>query len=381
MRRALLAAAACALVFCAPARATLVVHGRGYGHGIGMSQYGAYGYALKAHWAYDAILEHYYPGTTLARTGAHAIRVKLRSASRETVCGATRAVDADGRRVRLHQSRSYAVSSAHGMLRFRDEEAGRTKVTLHSPVTITGGHDVCLRERADNGVTDGSYRGAIVLVREGRHLLAVNRLSVERYLYGVVSAEMPAGWPLAALEAQAVASRTYALGARNRDQPYDVYSDTRSQAYRGIRGETPRAIRAVHATARRVVAYDGHFAQTYFFSTSGGRTAAIDQVWDMPPVSYLEGVSDPYDYLSPLHTWTERFTDRQVAARLRKFVPGKFRRVEVTSRTPRGRVKTLEIYGSEGSAEITGAQFRTRLHLRSTWFRVSTSLPVAYRGD
>ena len=235
---------------------------------------------------------------------------------------------------------------------------------------VTGGRDVCLWERADNGVADGHYRGAIVLRREGRHVLAVNHVNVEHYLYGVVCSEMPSGWPLAALEAQAVASRTYALGARRRDAQFDVFSDMRSQVYRGIRGETPRAVRAVHRTSRRGVAYRGHFAQTYFFSTSGGRTAAVDQVWGIDPLPYLRSVSDPYDYLSPLHTWTASFTRAGLERRLRKLLRGDFVGVHVTSRTPAGRVKTLEILGSEGSTETTGAAFRAALGLRSTWFRV-----------
>ncbi len=375
MRRALSAAAACAIALsalAASARADLVVHGRGFGHGIGMSQYGAYGYALEAHRSYPWILSHYYPGTSLRRTRSHVIRVKLRSARRETVCGATRAVDADGRRVHLRQSRFYTVSVVRGLLRFRDDLRDHTRADLHSPVRITGGRDVCLWERADNGVADGSYRGAIVLTREGRRVLAVNHVNVEHYLYGVVCSEMPGGWPFAALKAQAVASRTYVLGARRPDAAYDVFASVRSQAYRGIRGETPRAVRAVHATSRRVVVYDGHFAQTYFFSTSGGRTAAIDEVWGVPAVPYLRPVSDPYDYLSPLHRWTVRFNQRSLEHRLRKLARGRFERVRVTSRTPVGRVKTVEIVGTRGTSEADGDTFRAALGLRSIWFRLSS---------
>jgi SpoIID/LytB domain protein len=375
VRRVRLAATACALALCAlapAARAGLVVHGRGFGHGIGMSQYGAYGFALEAHRSYRWILHHYYPGTRLSRSGSHVIRVRLRSARRETICGATRAVDAHGRHIHLRQSRFYTVSIAHGLLRFRDDLRDRTRATLHAPVRITGGRDVCLWERADNGVTDGSYRGAIVLSRQGRRVLAVNHLNVEHYLYGVVCSEMPGGWPFAALKAQAVASRTYALGARRHDAPYDVFASVRSQAYRGIRGETPRAVRAVHATSRRVVLYHRHLAQTYFFSTSGGRTAAIDEVWGVPAVPYLRSVSDPYDYLSPLHSWSVRFTQRSLRHRLRKLARGRFERARVTSRTPVGRVKTLEIVGTRGTSETDASSFRAALGLRSTWFKLSS---------
>lgn len=358
------------LIAAAPARADLRVDGRGFGHGIGMSQYGAYGYALKEHRSYPWILRHYYPGTRLARTRSHSIRVKLRSARTETVCSAVRAVDSRGRRVRLHQDRDYRVQIRHGRLRFRDESAHRTKAELSAPVIVSGGRDFCLRGRADNGVDGGAYRGTLVLAPDSGSVLAVNRLNVERYLYGVVASEMPSGWPLRALEAQAVAARTYALGARKPDAPFDVFSDARSQVYRGIRGETPRAVRAVHATSRRVVSYQGRLAQTYFFSTSGGRTAPIDQVWGVPPVPYLPSVNDPYDYLSPVHTWTVRFSYRDLRRRLGALVPGRLRDVKVISRGPAGRVKLVELEGSEGKAQLSGGEFRTRLGLRSTWFRL-----------
>ncbi len=353
-----------------PARADLRVDGRGFGHGIGMSQYGAYGYALEEHRSYRWILRHYYPGTRLARTRAYAIRVKLRSARVQTVCSAVRAVDARGRRVRLHQDRDYRVQIRHGRLRFRDESAHRTKAELYAPVTVSGGRDFCLRGRADNGVEDGAYRGALVLAPDGNGVLAVNRLSVERYLYGVVASEMPSGWPLRALEAQAVAARTYALGARRAGAPFDVFSDTRSQVYRGIRGESLRAVRAVHATSRRVVTYRGRLAQTYFFSTSGGRTADIDQVWGVPAVPYLHSVSDPYDYLSPVHTWSVRFSERELRRRLGSLVPGRLRGVRVIARGPAGRVKLVELEGSRGTEQLSGGELRTRLGLRSTWFRL-----------
>jgi stage II sporulation protein D len=201
-------------------------------------------------------------------------------------------------------------------------------------------------------------------------VLAVNTLDIERYLYGVITSEVPSGWPFAALKAQAIASRTYALGARRRKARYDVFSDVRSQLYRGIRGESPRAVRAAHATSRVVVTYQGRFAQTYFFSTSGGRTAAIDQVWDMPALPYLQPVTDHYDYLSPFHRWRVRLSTAAAEQRLKPRLRGRLLDVHVTARTPVGRVTGLELVGSKGTTELSGADFERLLGLRSIWFWV-----------
>jgi stage II sporulation protein D len=355
---------------CGTARADLVIHGRGFGHGIGMSQYGAYGYALKGHRSARWILRHYYPGTRLERTRRHLIRVRLRDARRETVLGASHATDAAGRRLRLHQNRSYTLSVAGTRLAIRDDSAHRTRARLQAPVTISGGRDVYLHGRADNGVSDGAYRGRLVMSIAGPRVLAVNKLDIEHYLYGVITSEMPSGWPFAALKAQAIASRTYALGARRADAPYDVFSDVRSQLYRGIRGESPRAVRAAHSSSRVVVTYRGRFAQTYFFSTSGGRTAAIDQVWEMPALPYLQPVTDHYDYLSPFHRWHVRIGTAAAERRLKHHLRGRLVAVDVTARTRVGRVIGIELVGSDGTTELSGAEFERLLGLRSIWFWV-----------
>jgi stage II sporulation protein D len=119
---------------------------------------------------------------------------------------------------------------------------------------------------------------------------------LERYVRGVVSAEMPSGWPLAALEAQAVASRTYALTADAGGSRFDVYSDTRSQMYLGVAAETAQTNAAVAATAGQIVLYDGKPATTYFFASSGGMTENIENSFlGAAPEPWLKGVADPYD--------------------------------------------------------------------------------------
>ena len=103
----------------------------------------------------------------------------------------------------------------------------------------------------------------------------VRKVPLETYIRGVVANEMSPSWPLAALEAQAIASRTYALTAHSGNGAFDVYSDTRSQVYRGRSSETPQSNLAVKATAGQIVTYAGQPAITYFFASSGGMTESI----------------------------------------------------------------------------------------------------------
>ena len=130
----------------------------------------------------------------------------------------------------------------------------------------------------------------------------VNSVSIEAYTRGVVSSEMPHDWPLEAVKAQAVAARSYAL-AHRRGGTFDVYNDTRDQVYGGIAAETPVGDEAVAGTKRQVLLYDGKVATTFFFSSSGGRTAAVTDVFaSAKPTPYLVSVPDPYDTSSPYHT-------------------------------------------------------------------------------
>jgi SpoIID/LytB domain protein len=215
-----------------------------------------------------------------------------------------------------------------------------------------------------------AYRGKLVLVSNGKRLQVVNALPLESYVLGVVGREMPSNWPAAALEAQAVAARSYALSelenvvtARN----FDVYSDTRSQVYGGIQAESAAVTAAVQATARQVVLYGGKVATTYFSSSSGGRTVSAAEAWGKG-VPYLVSVDDPYDTLSPYHDWGPVVIDARKAARALK-VPGDLLRLDLTP-GPSGHVEQVDAVGTNGSVQVTGSTVRTALGLRSTWFDV-----------
>jgi stage II sporulation protein D len=367
MRALLLSAAVLAGAPATASAADVVIDGRGWGHGIGMSQYGAYGYALREGRDHRFILEHYYTGTTLGDAPGTRMRVLLQVSRGPRVSGATVA-RGGGRRVRLSSQRTYRFTPIRGGgLKVTDVRTSRRRARLRAPVTITGGTTTRLRGLAQNGVSEGRYRGRMVLSRSGSSVLAVNSVGLEEYLYGVVPAEMPASWPSEALKAQAVVARSYALTSRSRGLAYDVYADVRSQVYRGVIGEVSTTNAAVRATTGRVVMAGGQIAQTFFFSTSGGRTAGNEEEWGGTPYSYLRPVDDPHDDLSPYHTWRARFSRAQVARTLRDYTLGRFRRLRIRSRTTSGRVATLTVFGRGGSSVVSGATVRARLGLRSNW--------------
>ena len=124
----------------------------------------------------------------------------------------------------------------------------------------------------------------------------------------------------------------------------------------------------MRATRARVVTIGGQVAKTFFFSTSGGRTASNEEGFGGSPLSYLRSVDDPYDSISPVHTWTARFSRSEAQRRLSSFVAGRLRGIEIASRTPSGRAATVLLRGSGGDRTVSAASVRTALGLRSTWF-------------
>jgi stage II sporulation protein D len=337
-----------------------VITGRGWGHGVGLSQYGALGYARQGA-GFEEILAHYYQGTELTQAPVKRIRVLLAAGAKALAVGSAAPF-----RVRDGLGEVYELDA--GTQRFgpglRVRETGHKKLTkLEGPlVFLAGSEPLTLKGRA--------YRGELrVTVDKGR-LRAVNALGLEAYLYGVVPSEMPHYWPLEALKAQAVAARSYALATR-RGGDFDVYPDVRSQVYRGIPEEETPTNQAIDETAGLVVTYAGQVAYTYFFSTSGGRTATVTDVWpSSKPIPYLVSVDDPYDSVSPYHRWGPIVLTAK-AARAQLKVPGPLGDLRPTI-TASGRVGTLFAVSSAGVTEVKAGDVRRLLRLRSTWFRVGT---------
>jgi stage II sporulation protein D len=261
--------------------ADLLIAGGGYGHGVGMSQQGALGYAEHG-FTYQAILAHYYTGTALGTAPANAqVRVLM----------------------------------------------------------------------ANN---------------------KVHKVALENYVRGVVSAEVSASWPLAALEAQAVASRTYALTAHAGGSRFDVYADTRSQVYRGVAAQTPQTDAAVAATAGQIVTYKGKPAATYFFASSGGRTENNENSFPgSEPEPWLRGVVDQYER-GDRHTWKLALSFAAAAKRLHGLVRGSFQGIEVVKRGFSPRIVSAYVLGTAGRTAISGPELAGRLGLYSAWAYFST---------
>jgi stage II sporulation protein D len=361
---ALLAALACAS--SAPAAGRLVVKGHGYGHGIGLSQYGALGYAQHG-FGYRDIIDHYYAQTAISTLPDDPdVRVLLQSGRRATVTGV---VAGDDRA--LDPTRSYRVTNSRGRLALWS--GSRKLGTFDPPLRLpaSAGDALQLKGPAANGVRDGRYRGALEIRPSGNGVMAINVVDLETYLRGVVAAESPASWPAAALQAQAVVARTYAVTTNvgTTDDGIDQYADTRSQMYRGVASEYPSTDAAIADTRGQVVTQNGTPVVTYFFSTSGGHTENVEFSFiGSLPRTWLKGVDDPFDDVSPRHTWTPfTFTGAQAATRLKGLVRGTFKGIKVLERGASPRIVRAEVVGSNGVAQVTGPELRRRFGLWDTW--------------
>jgi stage II sporulation protein D len=343
---------------------TFVITGRGWGHGVGMSQWGAYGYAQHG-FTYDKILAHFYPGTQLVQTPVTRIKVLLLDQKRRFVVSSPdpfRVKDGAGT---LHDlaAGNYALDASLALQLY----PARPPQVLPGPLTFLPGKSPLWLAHP--------YRGTFLVAVTGKTLSVVNTVAIESYVRGVVSSEMPQGWPLEAVKAQAVAARSYAL-AHRRGATFDVYNDTRDQVYGGILAETPVGDQAVSDTKRKVLLYDGKVATTYFFSSSGGRTAAVTDVFaSAKPTPYLVSVSDPYDTASPYHTWGPVVVGAASAGK-KLSVPGL---VDLQPAPPTGRATSVIATGRNGDVTLSAGVVRGVLGLRSTWIRVgvlSLSRPV-----
>ena len=368
MRR-LLITTSLALLAIAPAAeaaSRVVVRGAGFGHGIGMSQFGAYGYAQKGV-GYERILRHYYRGTDLGRAPSRPVRVLLQASDPYVrFRGATRG---PGGRT-LNSRTTYVAKRTRGG-RVSLTGGGKRVGTFRGPLRVRG-RVMRLLGPAINGIRSGLYREAFELhAGAAGGVTAVNALPIDEYVQGVVAGEMPSSWDTDALRAQAVAARTYALSTRKSGDVFDQYPDTRSQVYYGISGETSRTNRAVRDTDSEILTYDGAPAVTFYFSTSGGRTENVELSFlGSEPRPWLKSVRDPYDGISPKHRWTVRFSKAVFGARLG--APGRFRKIRVLQRGRSPRIVRARVYGTRGSRVLTGAQIRARLGLNDTWAGFTT---------
>jgi stage II sporulation protein D len=359
----------------APALAAseLFIRGAGYGHGVGMSQYGAYGYAL--HGAnYATILAHYYTGTALGTVDPNELVTVLIATGRAAFTGAGSAGN-----VNLEPGSTYQVRAlADGRLALVGP-GGSTVGRFSAPLTASGAGPLTVP-----GL--GAYRGSLEFLPGGSGgVQTINAVGLDDYVRGVVAAEMPSSWSTQALEAQAVAARTYAITTDAGGSAFDQYSDTRSQVYDGVRAETPSTDAAVAATRGQVVTDLGYPVTTYFFSSSGGYTENNENVWSGSQADpWLRGVADPYDDAgnNPYYRWHVYLGGARAAAELGSLVDGRLIGIAPIEVGVSTRIVTAEVVGSGGTRSATGAQLEQRLGLNSTLaeFRDITTVALVIRS-
>jgi stage II sporulation protein D len=367
MRRLVLTCLAtlCACAGSAHAATRFYIQGAGFGHGVGMSQYGAYGLAQHG-WSYGRILRHYYTGTSLETlASSREVRVLLQgNAGSASFSGAT---SANGRR--LARGTRYTVTrfgSAKVHLR-----GGGKSFTVAAPLRAEGPSPLLLYGRSGFQGYNNHYRGALEF-RPGVFggINSIDALSYDAYAQGVVPGEVSPSWSMEALKAQAVAARTYGLTTSvNSKGGFDQYNDTRSQVYYGLSRETARTNAAVRATRGVVVTYGGKPAVTFYFSTSGGRTENVENSFvGSPPKPWLKSVNDPYDSISPLHRWGPiTYSMSGAAARLSGLVKGTFKAIDVVRRGRSPRVVSADVVGSRGRTRVNGMTLRSRFGLNDSW--------------
>lgn len=370
-----------AAVAISPSATTVTVNGSGWGHGHGMSQWGAQGAALQG-LSYQQILAFYYPQTQLSSLGG-SIRVLITADTDGNLTvrhrsGLTVRDLGNGRTYRLHTKRTPRVwrlktVSGHTRLYYR---------TARWHLYRTGGR-VALKGagvfRASGPVTlrlptgDRAYRGGLRYVN--RH--TVNVVSIENYLRGVVPVEAYPSWQPAALQAQAVAARTYAAYERKDylGRDYQICDTSSCQVYRGYGAETPSTDAAIAATAGKVLLYGGSYAFTQFSASSGGWTSSGGE-------PYLIAQPDVYDTQASGDTnlgWTRTVS----LATLQKAYPaiGDLVSIQVTARDgnstypDQGWVKTIVLTGAKGSVPISGATFKSLFGLKSGYFNFPNPQP------
>ena len=365
---------------------TITFYGRGYGHGVGMSQYGARGRALAGQDA-ATILAHYYQGTTPGTTDPkRPIRILVLQAFKPS---ATKPLKLYGRGGPWTIDGIDASFPKDGLLRV-------TKTATGFRLVVRDGAGALLLDRATKGSirvragakagsriqvwskpgTYDRYRGVIRLRATKSGIDAINETQLDLYLRGVVPVEMPASWPVEALRAQAIAARSYA-GHRLHPKTgfWDVYDDGRSQAYRGSLAERPASTAAISATAGQVLRSGTSIANTLFHSTGGGATEDNENVFTKPtgeivagPVSYLRGSADrapdgtAYDAAAPHATWhTAAYTLEQLGAIFGadpRTNVGALSGLDLSNVGVSGRLISVTLSGSLGSKTVSGAVFR-----------------------
>lgn len=374
--------------YAMPASGTVTVRGHGNGHGRGLSQWGAQGRALAGQ-SLQQILGFYYPGTSLVTLGSSTVRVKLSGAGTYTTVSGATAVSGYGSALNATTRYRLVPSGSGFQLQALSGSAwaavaGAPALAATADFSSSAGY--VRLYRADGTSTD--YRGTVGGVRDGTAQLTINRVPLDAYTQGVVPRESPAYWQAAALQAQAVAARTYArfsVEAHGAD-PYDICDTDSCQVYGGLArydangkrlyGEEKSSNDAVAATANRVLQYGGKTAFTQYSASDGGWTVEGSQ-------PYLVARADPYDNTpgNPWFAWTREVSVTGIAS---YFGLAKVTQVVITERDGHGdwggRVTAAFIVGVDGAGaskriSTTGFSLQAAMGLPHNWFTLSSTPP------
>lgn len=401
----------------------VTIKGKGFGHGVGMAQDGIYSMG-RANKSTNDMLAAFYPGTTIAKKGGQVRVVVSAAAGPEAVLTFPNGgrIDAEG------DSRGFPVQASPGeQIRVAYENGryvvgptpagegggggsgtttttaggsgtttsttGSTTTTTQPQVTVpttsttaapsppsgqpyaaqssqpssagplratpTGGGTIAL-------ASGRRYRGVVEVKSDVSALRLVNAVDVETYLKGMGEVR-DGSWPAAALRAQAIAARTYALRAMSFGG--EICADQRCQVYLGAQAEYAAMNKAVADTSGQVVTYKGKLASTVYSANGGGHSATREEGFGTEGQAYPYLRAAPYMTRDPL-PWTERVSVQDVAAALG--YTGELTDVRVARKGPSGRALAVELQGSAGRLEVTGRVFDARLGLKSTFFNLDT---------
>lgn len=365
-----------AIVPVVSADTQFTLSGHGNGHGRGMGQWGAYGYAKNQGWSGERILSHYYGGTLLDSMPAAQMSVRLTAQDNSTldVYSAAGMVVNGQRTAPGEAAHLTALPGGGANVVVTSGCDGPVVWEAVTDLPWVDPVDLSPDRPADQFLTlcdnNSPYRGALGVVLDGGSARTVNLLDLEDYLLGVVPMESKAEWADSggkeALRAQAVAARSYAA-VEHRSTYADTCDIQDCQVYGGAGKEDPRTTEAVRTTTGAVLSRGGLIVATEFSSSTGGYTSG----------GVFPSVADEGDTISPNHDWTQTFTAGEIAE---AFGVGELKSLKVLSRnglgTDGGRVTALEVVGTTATVGVTGMQARVKLGLKSDWFSIGDGADV-----
>lgn len=370
--------------------------GLGYGHGIGMSQFGAEGMGRLGK-SYRQIVKFYFPGTSFGQTkSGRQITVGLSGVTKSTPQGTAVVVVKRPGLIASNRGDSISLPTRVGGARVTNYRVVRGSgglavyaVSSARAEKVKGGLSGAVTWRTDPAIADSKvavssaaggtrlYRGFMDVKKGSTSVLSVSRLRLEDYLRSVVSHEVPSSWTPAALRAQAVAARSYALlsqvNARAAHRPYDICDSTSCQAYGPIGGESGAEGRAVRATRGVFLKSGGQPVLAMYSSANGGYSVAGGR-------PYLVAKRDPYDgVVTGTANWGHQWSTKVSAGSIERAWPqiGRLQKVKVLGRDGNGqwggRVMSVGLVGSKSTVTVSADSFRWAVGLKSTWWTITNA--------